>query len=323
MKRFAFACAVALAMTGGALAQDPAAGYPAKPIRIVVPFPAGGSADALPRLLSDKLAAKWGQPVIVENRAGAAGNIGAELVFKAEPDGYTLLSAPPPPLVVNPSLYPNLGFDASQFVPVTVIAAIPNAMLVHPRVAAKSVQEFVAFARANPDKLNYASQGSGTTSHLAAEMFKSMAGGLSITHVPYKGTAPALKDLLAGQVDLMFDNLGVSLPHVRAGKLKVLAVGSEGRFAGLPEVPAMSEVLPGFVSIAWFGVVAPPKTSPAIAAKLSAAIAEALKLPDVRERLANLSAAPIGSTPAETAAFMKQETERYRAIIRSAGVKVD
>jgi tripartite-type tricarboxylate transporter receptor subunit TctC len=314
---------VALAMTGGALAQDPAAGYPAKPIRIVVPFPAGGSADALPRLLSDKLAAKWGQPVIVENRAGAAGNIGAELVFKAEPDGYTLLSAPPPPLVVNPSLYPNLGFDASQFVPVTVIAAIPNAMLVHPRVAAKSVQEFVAFARANPDKLNYASQGSGTTSHLAAEMFKSMAGGLSITHIPYKGTAPALKDLLAGQVDLMFDNLGVSLPHVRAGKLKVLAVGSEGRFAGLPEVPAMSEVLPGFVSIAWFGVVAPPKTSPAIAAKLSAAIAEALKLPDVRERLANLSAAPIGSTPAETAAFMKQETERYRAIIRSAGVKVD
>jgi tripartite-type tricarboxylate transporter receptor subunit TctC len=323
MKRFAFACAAALAVTGVALAQDPAAGYPAKPIRIVVPFPAGGSADALPRLLSDKLAAKWGQPVIVENRAGAAGNIGAELVFKAEPDGYTLLSAPPPPLVVNPSLYPNLGFDASQFVPVTVIAAIPNAMLVHPRVAAKSVQEFVAFARANPDKLNYASQGSGSTSHLAAEMFKSMAGGLRITHIPYKGTAPALKDLLAGQVDLMFDNLGVSLPHVRAGKLKVLAVGSERRFAGLPDVPAMSEVLPGFVSVAWFGVVAPPKTSPAIAAKLSAAIAETLGLPDVRERLANLSAAPIGSTPAEAAAFMKQETERYRAIIRSAGVKVD
>ncbi len=323
MKRFAFACAAALALAGGALAQDPAAGYPAKPIRVIVPFPAGGSADALPRVLSDRLAAKWGQPVIVENRPGAAGNIGAELVFKAEPDGYTLLSAPPPPLVVNPSLYPKLGFDAAQFVPVTVIAQIPNVMLVHPKVAANSVREFVAFARANPDKLNYASQGSGSTSHLAAEMFKSMAGGLSITHIPYKGTAPALTDLLGGQVDLMFDNLGVSLPHVRAGKLKALAVGSESRFPGLPDVPAMSEVLPGFVSVAWFGVVAPPKTPPAIAEKLQAAIAETLKLPDVRKRLGDLSAEPVGSTPAETAAFMKQETERYRGIIRSAGVKVD
>jgi tripartite-type tricarboxylate transporter receptor subunit TctC len=154
-------------------------------------------------------------------------------------------------------------------------------------------------------------------------MFKSMAGGLQITHVPYKGTAPALTDLLGGQVDLMFDNLGVSLPHVRSGKLKALAVGSERRFAGLPDVPAMAEVLPGFVSIAWFGVVAPPKTSPAIAEKLAAAIAAALQLPDVAKRLESLSAVPIGSTPAETAAFMKQETERYRGIIRAAGVKVD
>jgi len=322
MKRFAFAW-VALAAMSGAFAQDPAAGYPAKPIRIVVPFPAGGSADLMPRAFAERLAAKWGQPVVVENRPGAAGNIGAELVFKAEPDGYTLLSAPPPPLVINASLYPKLAFDPSQFTPVALIGSIPNVMLVHPKVTATSVTEFIALARANPDRFNYASQGSGTTSHLAAEMFKSMAGGLRITHVPYKGTAPALVDLLGGQVDLMFDNLGVSLPHVRSGKLKALAVGSEGRFAGLPDVPAMAEVLPGFVSIAWFGVVAPPRTSPAVAEKLSAAIAEALKAPDVAKRLESLSAVPIGSTPAEMAAFMKQETERYRGIIRSAGVKVD
>jgi len=245
------------------------------------------------------------------------------IVAKATPDGYTFLISANPALVINPSLYPKLAFDPSQFVPVTLIGSIPNVMLVHPKVAVASVPEFIALARANPDRFNYASQGSGTTSHLAAEMFKSMAGGLQITHVPYKGTAPALVDLLGGQVDLMFDNLGVSLPHVRSGKLKALAVGSERRFAGLPDVPAMAEVLPGFVSIAWFGVVAPPKTSPAIAEKLAAAIAEALKLPDVAKRLESLSAVPIGSTPAEMAAFMKQETERYRGIIRAAGVKVD
>ena len=321
MKRLALAAAFLLA--GTALAQDPAASYPAKPIRIVVPFPPGGSADLMPRALAERLTAKWGQPIVVENRPGAAGNIGAEAVFKAEPDGYTLLSTPPPPLVINPSLYPKLAFDPSQFVPVTIIGSIPNAMIVHPKVTAATVQEFIAFVRANPGKLNYASQGNGTTSHLAAEMFKSMAGGLQIAHVPYKGTAPALTDLLAGQVDLMFDNLGVSLPHVRSGKLKALAVGSERRFPGLPEVPAMAETLPGFVSIAWFGVVAPPKTPAPIAEKLSAAIAEALKQPDVAKRLADLSAEPIGSTPAEMAGFMKQETERYREVIRAVGVKLD
>jgi tripartite-type tricarboxylate transporter receptor subunit TctC len=321
MKRFAFACVAWFAMAGTTLAQD--LGYPAKPIRIVVPFPPGGSADLMPRAVSEKLAAKWGQPVVVENRPGAAGNIGAELVYKAEPDGYTLLSAPPPPLVINPSLYPKLAFDPAQFVPVTVIGSIPNALIVHPKVAATNVRELIEFARANPDKLNYASQGNGTTSHLAAEMFKSMAGALRITHVPYKGTAPALVDLLGGQVDLMFDNLGVSLPHVRSGKLRALAVGSERRFGGLPDVPAMAETLPGFVSVAWFGVVGPPKMPPQVAEKLAGAIAEALKQPDVQKRLADLSAEPIGSTPAEMAVFMQQETERYRGIIRSAGVKID
>ena len=187
--------------------------FPSKSLRIIVPFPPGGSADLLPRAVSEKLAERWGQPVIVENRPGAAGNIGADIVFRAEPDGYTLLSAPPPPLVINRLLYQKLSYDSSQFVPISVIGAIPNVLLVHPKLGVNSVEELISLARSNPGKLNYASQGSGTTSHLTAALFKSMAGGLRITHIPYKGTAPALTDLLGGQVDMMFDNLGVSLPH--------------------------------------------------------------------------------------------------------------
>ncbi len=304
-------------------AQDPGPAYPVRPIRIIVPFPAGGTADLMPRILGEKLAAKWGQPIIIDNRPGAGGNIGAEIVFKSEPDGYTLLSAPPPPLVINHNLYPKLGFDPTRFVTVGVMAAVPNVLLVHPKLPAATVQELIAHAKANPDRLLYSSQGSGTTSHLTTEMFKTLGGGLKITHVPYKGTAPSLAALLAGEVNLMFDNLGVTLPHARAGRLRALAVCSERRVATLPEVPAMTEIFPGFVSIAWYGVVAPPKTSPRIAAKLSAALAEALKLPDVAKRLAELSAEPVGSNPAQMAAFMKQDTERWRKVIQSAGVKVD
>jgi tripartite-type tricarboxylate transporter receptor subunit TctC len=302
---------------------SPAQEWPTKTVRIIVPFPAGGSADLMPRIVGEKLAQQWGQPVIVDNRPGAAGNIGATAVFQAEPDGYTLLSAPPPPLVINRLLYPKLAYDATQFVPMTVIGAIPNVLLVHPKVGVNSVAELIAHAKSNPGKLNYASQGSGATSHLTTELFKSMAGGLQITHVPYKGTAPALADLLGGQVDMMVDNLGVSLPHVRAGKLKALAVASRSRFSGLPDVPAMSETLPGFESVAWFGIVAPPKTPAAIAEKVAAGVAEALKHPDVLKRLGEMSAEPMGLRPAQTAAFMKEETERWAAVIRTAGIKLE
>ena len=315
--RLLFAASLATALTAGA--QD----YPARPIRIIVPFPAGGTADLMPRIFGEKLAAKWGQPVIIDNRPGAAGNIGAEIVYKAEPDGYTLLSAPPPPLVINPSLYPKLAFDPERFAKVGVMAAVPNVLLVHPKVPGASVQELIAHARANPDRLVYASQGNGTTSHLTTEMFKTIAGGLKITHVPYKGTAPALAALIGGEANLMFDNLGVSLPHALSGRLRALAVCSERRVATLPAVPAMAEIYPGFVSIAWFGVVAPPGTSPRIAEKLSASIREALGLPDVGKKLADLSAEPVGSTPAQMAAFMKQDAERWRKVIQSAGVKLD
>ena len=308
-----------LLVVSSASAQE----WPARPVRIIVPFPPGGSADLLPRAVSEKLAGRWRQPVIVENRPGAAGNIGADAVFRAEPDGYTLLAAPPPPLVINRLLYQKLSYDSTQFVPITVIGAIPNVLLVAPTLGVNSIRELISLAKGNPGKLNSASQGSGTTSHLTAELFKSMAGGLDIRHIPYKGTAPALTDLLGGQVDMMCDNLGVSLPHVRSGKLRALAVASKKRFAALPDVPALAEVLPGFESLAWFGVVAPPKTSAAIAERIAAGVAEAIRHPDVLKRLSELSAEPMGLSPAQTGAFMREESERWGAIIRSARVKVD
>ena len=317
MRNTVWFCIVLLAFP--AWAQE----WPGKPVRIIVPFPPGGSADLMPRAVGEKLAEKWGQPVIVENRPGAAGNIGADFVYRAEPDGYTLLSAPPPPLVINRLLYQKLSYDSSQFVPITVIGAIPNVLLVHPKTRVSTVHELMALAKANPGKLNYASQGSGSTSHLTAELFKSMAGGLNITHIPYKGTAPALADLLGGQVEMMCDNLGVSLPHVRSGKLKALAVASATRVKALPDVPALAETLPGFEAVAWFGIVAPPRTPAAIADKVSATVREALGAPEVQKRIAELSAEPMGLTPAETAAYMKQETERWGAVIKSAGVKAE
>jgi tripartite-type tricarboxylate transporter receptor subunit TctC len=303
-------------------AQD-AATWPSRPIRIVVPFPAGGAADAVPRIIGERLAARWGQPVIVENRAGASGSIGAETVARAEPDGATFLATPPAPLVINPSLYRRLPYDAAQFVPVTIVAAIPSVLLVHPKVPANSVPAFIAYARANPGKLNYASQGTTTVSFLTTEMFMAMAGGLKIAHVPYKGTAPGLAALLAGEVELMFDNLGVTVQLVKAGKLRALAVCGEKRVAALPDVPAMSEYFPGFVSVAWFGIVAPPKTPASIAEKLSSAVVETLHQPEVLSRLAALSAEPVGSTPAQMAAFMKEDAVRWRGVIEAAGVKSD
>src|SRR6267378_1945547 len=322
MNSLQYAWLAGLLLAASAWAQDPAPGYPGRPIRVIVPFPAGGAADALPRIVGEKLAARWGQPVVVENRAGASGTVGAEAVARAEPDGYTLLATPPAPLVINPSLYLKLPYDPTQFVPVTVMAAMPRVLHVNAaQVPVNTLREFVAFVRANPDKLNYASQGTTTVSFLTTEMFKTAAGSLRITHVPYKGTAPGLAALLAGEVEMMFDNLGVTVQHVRAGKLKALAVGSGRRAPSLPEVPAMAEFYPGFVSIAWFSVSAPPKTPQGIAEKLSQAIAETLKQPEVAKRLADLSAEPIASTPAAMASLMKEDVERWRGVIRAAGVK--
>lgn len=316
MRQLVAAACLAAASTG-AVAQD---NYPSRIIRIIVPVPPGTAPDILPRMIADKLAARWNEPVVVENRPGGALNIGAEAVAKAEPDGYTLLASPPPPLAINQSLYRSLAFDPNAFVPVTVMAATPNVLVANPGVGFSTLPGLIAFAKANPGKLTYASSGVGSTPHLAMELLKIQAG-IEIVHVPYKGLVPT--DLLAGHVDLMFNNLGNTLPHIRSGALKVLAVGSEKRLAVLPDVPAVAEILPGFVSTTWFAVVAPPRSSPAIAAKLSAAIAEILRLPDVAKRLQDLTLTPVGSTPAETAAFIHEERNRWRQVIVSAGIKPD
>lgn len=304
---------VALVFGQTAWAQD------AKRIRIIVPYPPGGTADALPRLISAKLGSLLGQPIVVENRPGAGANIGAELVARSDPDGQTLLVVAPHVLTTNNILY-KLSFDPAAFAPVSIIATYPNVLLVNPKVPANTLQELLAYAKANPDKLNYASQGSGTSSHLTAEMFNAM-GGVKMVHVPYKGTGPALIDLLGGQVQVMFDNLPATMQYIKAGRLRILGVGSAHRLSVLPEVPAIAEVLPGFLSETWMGLVAPPKTPLAITARISAAVAEAVRVPDIAARLMNLNAEPVGNTPAQMAEIVRQDTERWVGVLRAANVK--
>lgn len=314
----AISIAVALFGSFHAGAEDT---YPNRTIRMVYPFPPGGVADVLSRMVADKVGAKLGQTIFIDNKPGASGNIGAEMVANAKPDGYTLLSTPPPPLVINQSLYPKLPFDPVKFVPITVMAASPNVLVVHPKVQASDVSELVAYAKAHPGKLNYASTGSGGTPHLTMEWFKSLTGA-EVTHVPYKG-AQAFLPLIAGEVDMMFINIGDALPHLRNGKLKALAIGSTKRNAALPDVPTLAETIPGFVSVTWFGVVASPGTPMAVAEKLSAAIADALQSPDVAKKLADLYMQPVGGSPAQTAAFFKEETERWSRVIHAANIKAD
>src|SRR3954471_4240753 len=259
--RTAIGLALCFAASNGFGSRALADGYPDRTVKIIVPFPAGGTADAVPRLVADWLSRKWGQPVVIENRTGAAGNIGAEAVFRAAPDGYTLLSAPPPPLVINQSLYPKLGFDPAKFEPIIVMAQVPNALIVNPNnVKAANLRELVDYLQKNPDRVTAATQGNGTTSHLTSELFQLMAK-VKLRHIPYRGSAPALQGLLAGDVDVMFDNLGSSLPLVEAGKLKLLAVASPGRLPALPDVPTIAETLPGFEAVAWYGIVAPPRNA--------------------------------------------------------------
>src|SRR5262245_39003509 len=317
---FAHVLLSALLLASAPMAALAQADYPNRAIKIVVPLPPGATADTLPRIIGEKLTARWHQPVIIENKPGAAQNLGAEAVAKAEPDGYTLLATPQGPLVISGALFPRLGFDPAAFVPVTIMASLPYVLVVHPKVPVSTVPELVAYAKANPDKLNYASPGNGSSTQLVVEWLKSVAG-IRMTHVPYRGAAPALTDLLAGHVDLMIDNLGNSLTHIRDGRLKVLAVGDDRRIAELPNVPTLAETYPGFVASSWFAIVAPPGTSPALVAKLSQAMGEILRMPDVVQRLRDLGATPIGGSPAETAAFIKLETERWRKVIIDADIK--
>jgi tripartite-type tricarboxylate transporter receptor subunit TctC len=297
--------------------------YPARPVKIVVPFPAGGTADVLPRIIADWLSHKWGQSIIVEDRAGAGGNIGAEFVAKADPDGYTLLASPPPPLVINQNLYPHLDFDPLQFVPIIVIGRVPNGLVVNPgTIAANTVKDFIAYTQANPGKVTAATQGNGTTSHLTSELFQMMAH-VKLQNVPYRGSAPALNDLVAGSVDCMFDNLGVSMQLVKASKLKLIAVASPQRMASIPDVPTIAETLPDVTAVTWYALVAPPNTPTALVEKINAGANEALHDPGVQKRLADLQAEAVGGTPQATADYFREEAERWKKVITSAHVTLD
>jgi tripartite-type tricarboxylate transporter receptor subunit TctC len=311
-----------LALSAHSYSPALAGDYPDRVVKIVVPFPAGGTADVLPRIVADWLSRKWGQPVVVENRTGAAGNIGAEQAYRSAPDGYTLLSSPPPPLVINQNLYPKLGFDPTRFEPIIVMAQVPNALIVNPNnIKASNLAEFIEYLKNNPDKVTCATQGNGTTSHLTSALFQLMAK-VKLRHIPYRGSAPALQGLLAGDVDVMFDNLGVSLPLVQAGQLKLLAVASPRRLPALPEVPTIAETLRGFEAVAWYGIVAPPNTPRNIADKINADVNEVLRQPEVQEQLRKLSAEIFGGSIDKTSGYMRDEVDRWAAVIKSANIEL-
>jgi len=306
-----------------AMAQA-AAKYPAKPVRMVVPFPASGTTDLLARAVAQKLSEAWGQQVIVDNRPGAGGNIGSELVAKAAPDGYTLLMGTVGTHSINPSLYTKMPYDhVKDFTPVILVAGVPNVLVVNPSLPVHSVAELIAYAKANPNKLNFASSGSGTSIHLSGELFKVMAG-VDMTHVPYKGSAPALTDLMGGQVQLMFDNLPSSLPFIKAGKLRALAVTSATRASALPDTPTLAESgLAGFEASSWFGVLAPAGTPHDIVAKLNAAIAAWLASPEAKEKLAAQGAIAAGGSPDDFVKHIARETAKWAKVVKASGAHVD
>lgn len=295
----------------------------AKPVKLIVPFPAGGTADVLPRLVAEKMRAQFPGGVVVENRVGAGGNVGADVVFRAEPDGTTLLASPPGPIAINHHLYTKLSFDPTRWVPITVLATVPNVLAVSTKVPVQNLAEFIAYLKANPRKVSYASQGNGSTSHLTASMFMQITG-TEMIHIPYKGTAPALVDLVGGQVDIFFDNLSSSAQFHNAGKLKILAVADEQRSPALPQVPTFAELkLPAMNAVTFFSVVAPPGTTPAMALTLQKSVAEALAQPDVKQKFTEQGAEPRGWSPEQTGRFIKGESERWNKVIKSANVTLE
>jgi len=316
----AVAVIAAALVAAAASAQHNEADYPGRTVKIVVSAPAGGGLDIAARIIAEKLRQRLGQPFIVENRPGAAGNTGAEAVATAEPDGYTLLAAQPSPLTVNQILYKKLNFDPAAFAPVAIMTAVPNVLVVRPNLPADSLRAFIDHAKANPGKLNFASQGVGTTPHLSGELFNRLTG-TQLVHVPYKGTAQAVNDVVAGHVDLMFLEMGSAFQLYKGGRAKLLAVSSPRRVSQMPEIPTFIEAgVPQFKSDTWNAIAAPPKTPPAIVAKLNAAINEVLSLPDVQAHFANVSMQPIGGTPADLAELIKAETTRWGEVIRAANI---
>jgi len=304
---------------GAATAQT----YPVKPIRVVVPFPAGGGIDTVARILTPKLTESLGQPAVVDNRVGASGTIGTEAVSKAPPDGYTLL-ATFASHAQNASLYPKLGYDTvKDFAPITLIATVPNILVVNPSLPVKTVKDLIALAKKHPGEILYASIGNGTPAHLSAELFNSMAG-IRMTHIAYKGAAPSIVALISGETQLTFTTVLVAMPHVKSGRLRALGVASLKRAAVLPDIPTIDEAgVRGYESNAWYGLLAPAKTPAAIIEQLHRETVKALQLADVRDNLKAQGAEPVGSTPREFAALINAEIEKWRKVVVATGAKAD
>jgi len=319
-RRIAAAAGLIL-MAAAATAQAQA--YPGKPIRWIVPFPPGGSTDILARVVGQKLTESWGQQVVVENRGGAGGTLGAAEAARSPADGYTLLMGAIHHTIAT-SVYPKLPYDFQKdFAPITVVAIVPNVLVVNPSVPAKTTKELIAYAKANPGKLTYGSAGMGTAHHLIGELFN-LRAGVEIVHVPYKGSAPAIADLIGGQVSIMYDTVASCLPHVKSGKLRPLAVATARRSVALPDVPTIAEsALPGFEVTTWFGALAPAKTPPDVVARLNAEMVKILAMPDVRKRLLEAGAEPVGNTSAEMAAQIKRETEEFGKIVKQAKITAE
>jgi tripartite-type tricarboxylate transporter receptor subunit TctC len=298
--------------------------FPAKPVKLVIPFPPGGSLDNVGRLLAQKLTEAWGQQVVVENRPGAGGNVGADAVAKSPPDGYTVVMGALSTHAVNPSLYPKMPYDAAKdFAPISNVAITPNVLIVNSESPVKSVRDLIAYAKAHPGKTNFGSGSNGSAGHLAGELFK-VETGTDVMHIPYKGGAPALQALLAGETQFMFDNLANAMAQVKGGRVRAIAVTTAQRSSLAPELPTMAEEgLPGFDISTWFGLLAPAGTPPEVIAKWNADVVKALNAPDVREKMIAQGAEPAPTTPAAFGAFIAKEREKYARIVKASGAKVD
>jgi len=326
MKRRVFSSLVMAGLLGGAhvfaLADDAAASYPSQPIKIVVDFPAGGTVDTLARLIGEKLTKKWGQPVVIYNRPGAGGNIGAAYAYNAEPDGYTLLATPPGPLSINENLYRKLQYQPEKFVPVALLCKVPNMITARVGLPVNSLKDLIAYAKAHPGKVSYASQGNGSTSHLSGQLLSNMAG-IDMVHIPYKGEGPALLDLVAGRVDLFIGNVSAVVKYKQDNKVKFFGVASDHRSPVASDTPTAAEAgLPGFETSAWFALAAPPNTPAAIAQKLNDAVNEALKMPDVQKMIKTLGGEVTPGTPKAMETFVNDERARWKEVIKTAGVTV-
>jgi len=318
-RRLLLASALALGSVNAWAQAD----WPSKPVKIVVPFAPGGTTDLTARIVAEQLGQTFKQNFIVENKAGAGGNLGANEVAKAAPDGYTFLMGTPGTQAINQFLYPKMPYDtAKDLVPVSFVVRVPNVLMVNPQLPAKDIKQLIALLKAQPGKLSYGTPGNGSTGHLSTELFKTQAG-VFVTHIPYRGSGPMLQDLMAGQVQMSIDNLPSALPLIQSGKITALGVTSEQPVATLPGVPPIARVLPGYVAESWFVLVAPAGTPQPIIDKMSAEVDRILKKPEVAERFAKLGATPVGGTPKQLGDFIAAETRKWQKVVKDSGAKVD